>query len=62
MLEYATKTTIPSILTQKQRMQVAKDLEVQRMNMFLDTRIEHGKRSKSNGEGNSSSFCHFFLF
>jgi hypothetical protein len=52
---------------EKQRMQFAKDLEVQRMNMFMDTqvqleRIKHGKRSRSNGEGNSSSFCNFFLF
>ena len=52
---------------EKQRMQFAKDLEVQRMNMFMDTqvqleRIKHGKRSRSNGEGNSSSFCDFFLF
>lgn len=40
---------------EKQRMQFAKDLEVQRMNMFMDTqvqleRIKHAKRSRSNGK------------
>ncbi|XP_008224276.1 PREDICTED: protein RDM1 [Prunus mume] len=35
---------------EKQRMQFANDLEVQRMNMFMDTqRSNHGKRSASNG-------------
>ncbi|KAG2683970.1 hypothetical protein I3760_10G058400 [Carya illinoinensis] len=52
---------------EKQRMQFAKDLEVQRMNMFMDTqvqleKIKRGKRSRSNGVGNLSSFYNLFSF
>ncbi|TQE01010.1 hypothetical protein C1H46_013287 [Malus baccata] len=52
---------------EKQRIQFANELEVERMRMIMDTqvqleRIKHGKRSGSNGETNLSSFlCLYYL-